>query len=82
MNTLIYIIDVSWLPGYTLTCQNSTKSRGGLEYMRELWLEKHKICLAAVMDLFNWEYIAFTISDSPNQQLSKDTIEAGRRGGS
>ncbi|WP_461182270.1 IS3 family transposase, partial [Virgibacillus kimchii] len=47
--------------------------------MTELWVENQKVYISAVMDLFNREIIAFKISESPNQQLIKDTIEAAQR---
>ncbi len=47
--------------------------------MTELWVETRKIYISAVMDLFNREIIAFVMSDSPNLQLIKDTIEEARK---
>jgi len=45
----------------------------------ELWVETKKIYISTIMDLFNREIIAFEISNSPNLQLIRDTIEAARR---
>lgn len=47
--------------------------------MTELWVDNQKIYISALMDLFNREIIAFEVSDSPNLQLIKDTVEAAQR---
>lgn len=47
--------------------------------MTELIVENQKIYISALMDLFNREIIAFEVSDSPNLQLIKETVEAAQR---
>lgn len=47
--------------------------------MTELTVENQKIYISALIDLFNREIIAFEVSDSPNLQLIKDTVEAAQR---